>query len=251
MSQPLAPQPRPGEGGDAAAGGAGRRAPGRGGRGFGGTPSPTPFWPQGLGPFRPASAPLGSRPLRPSLALSLPPARDCPRAQRGELAVAGRARRERSGSPGQPSSPPRAWSQLNFSEVSKGLPGSPAGDSCTDPRLRWTRLRLFQPAGGSMPRPGMEASVAPGARARASREESRGARHAGGSGAGVPVRGRGPGRDGGGRVARVGSASLSSPGEVGESRGARQGASRANLVVWGLAGSPRGRRSLSRGCPRT
>lgn len=66
-SQPLAPR----EGGDAAAGEAGRRVPGRGGRDFGGTPSPPPtFW-HGLGPFRPASALLGSRP--PSAPRSLPP----------------------------------------------------------------------------------------------------------------------------------------------------------------------------------
>lgn len=153
---------------------------------------PHPFLAAGTRPFPPCFGPA-RLPPPPPLALSLPPARDCPRAPAGELAVAGRTRSERCGSPGQPSSPPRARSQLNFSEVSKGLPGSPVGDSCTGPLLR-----LFQPARGFMPRPGMEASVAPGARARASREESRGARHTGGSGAGVPVRGRGPGWDGGG-----------------------------------------------------
>lgn len=100
-------------------------------------------------PLRPCSAPAPLRPsLSPSHPLSLPPARDCPRAPAGEFAVAGRARPERSGSPGQPSSPPRALSHLNFSEVRKGLPGSPARDSCTGPLLRWTRLRLFQPARG-------------------------------------------------------------------------------------------------------
>lgn len=127
-SAPAAPR----EGGGRAAGGAGRRAPERGGRGFGGTPSlPHPFWPQGLGPFRLASAPLGSRPP-PPLARSLPPVRDCPRAPAGELAAAGRPRRGLSGSPEQPSSPPRALSHLKLLG-GKGLTGPPARYARTGP----------------------------------------------------------------------------------------------------------------------
>lgn len=162
VSQPLAPR----EGGDAARDRRGAAYLGAEGGASAALPPPPPtFW-QGLGPFRPASALLGSRPppplaLSPSHPLSLPPARDGPRAPAGEFAVAGCARPERSGSPGQPSSPPRALSHLNFSEVRKGLPGTPARDSCTSPVLRWTHFSACSSRlGRSMPRPGMEASVA-------------------------------------------------------------------------------------------
>lgn len=79
-------------------------------------------------PLRPGSAPA---PLRPSLAPSLQPG-TAPELRPASLPLLGRARPGRSGSPGQPSSPPRALSHLKLLR-GKELSGPPAPDSRPGP----------------------------------------------------------------------------------------------------------------------
>lgn len=194
-------------------------------------------------PLRPRSAPA---PLRPSLAPSLQPG-TAPELWPASLPLLGRARPGRSGSPGQPSSPPRALSHLKLLG-GKELSGPAAPDSRPGPLSAG-----HVPSGSS--RLGAPCPVSEcrrprrGAQARASRMGIAGScahrwqrRGCPGAGSGTWV----------GRRGRRGWGSpLSSSSPPPRGRSSRGALRRCVLRTWrlGRAGTPRARRSLSRGRP--